>query len=146
LTALDWVIIAGYLVFSLGIGIAMSRRAGRSMADFFVGGRSLPWWLAGTAMVATTFAADTPLAVTEMVVQHGVAGNWLWWNLVMSGILTVFFYSRLWRRAGQRARRDHGGRIHDAQLLADSVRKRGVLHGAGNDRRHRELLEQRSHA
>jgi Na+/proline symporter len=100
LTSLDWGIVAAYLVFSLGVGIAMSRRAGRSLADYFVGGRSLPWWLAGTSMVATTFAADTPLAVTEMVVQHGVAGNWLWWNLVMSGILTVFFYSRLWRRAG----------------------------------------------
>src|SRR5690606_3999942 len=70
------------------------------VADYFVGGRALPWWLAGTSMVATTFAADTPLAVTEMVAQHGVAGNWLWWNMVMSGILTVFFYARLWRRAG----------------------------------------------
>jgi len=100
LTSLDWGIVAAYLVFSLVVGMAMSRRAGRSVADYFVGGRSLPWWLAGTSMVATTFAADTPLAVTEMVVQHGVAGNWLWWNLVMSGILTVFFYSRLWRRAG----------------------------------------------
>ncbi len=65
-----------------------------------MGGRTLPWWLAGTSMVATTFAADTPLAVTELVARHGVAGNWLWWNMVMSGILTVFFYARLWRRAG----------------------------------------------
>jgi solute:Na+ symporter, SSS family len=78
----------------------MSRRGGRSVAEYFVGGRALPWWLAGTSMVATTFAADTPLAVTELVVRHGVAGNWLWWNMVMSGILTVFFYARLWRRAG----------------------------------------------
>ncbi len=100
MTTLDWVIIALYFVFAAAIGLALSNRAGRSLSDYFVGGRSLPWWLAGTSMVATTFAADTPLAVTEMVAKHGVAGNWLWWNMVMSGILTVFFYARLWRRAG----------------------------------------------
>ncbi|MGD8320240.1 MAG: Na+:solute symporter [Gemmatimonadota bacterium] len=100
MTGLDWAIIALYFVFAAAVGLAMSGRAGRSMSDYFVGGRSLPWWLAGTSMVATTFAADTPLAVTEMVAKHGVAGNWLWWNMVMSGILTVFFYARLWRRAG----------------------------------------------
>jgi Na+/proline symporter len=100
LTTLDWVIIALYFVFAGAIGLAMSKRASRSLSDYFVGGRTLPWWLAGTSMVATTFAADTPLAVTEMVARHGVAGNWLWWNMVMSGILTVFFYARLWRRAG----------------------------------------------
>ena len=100
MTRLDWAIIAIYFVFVALIGVAMAGRAGRSLSDYFLGSRSLPWWLAGTSMVATTFAADTPLAVTEMVVQHGVAGNWLWWNLVMSGILTVFFYARLWRRAG----------------------------------------------
>lgn len=100
MTPLDWGIIALYFLFAGGIGIAMSRRAGSSVSEFFVGGRSLPWWLAGTSMVATTFAADTPLAVTELVAKHGVAGNWLWWNMVMSGILTVFFYARLWRRAG----------------------------------------------
>ncbi len=100
MTTLDWVIIALYFVFAGAIGLALSNRAGRSLSDYFVGGRALPWWLAGTSMVATTFAADTPLAVTEMVAKHGVAGNWLWWNMVMSGILTVFFYARLWRRAG----------------------------------------------
>lgn len=100
MTPLDWGIIALYFVFAGAIGLALSRRAGSSLTEYFVGGRSLPWWLAGTSMVATTFAADTPLAVTEMVAQHGVAGNWLWWNMVMSGILTVFFYARLWRRAG----------------------------------------------
>ncbi len=100
MTLLDWVIIAAYFVFAAAIGVAMSRRASGSMADYFIGSRALPWWLAGTSMVATTFAVDTPLAVTEMVAEHGVAGNWLWWNLVMSGILTVFFYARLWRRAG----------------------------------------------
>lgn len=100
MTLLDWAIIALYFVFAAAIGLALSKRAGRSLSEYFVGGRSLPWWLAGTSMVATTFAADTPLAVTELVAQHGVAGNWLWWNMVMSGILTVFFYARLWRRAG----------------------------------------------
>jgi SSS family solute:Na+ symporter len=100
LTGLDWGIVALYFVFAALVGLAMSQRAGRSLSEYFVGGRALPWWLAGTSMVATTFAADTPLAVTELVVRHGVAGNWLWWNMVMSGILTVFFYARLWRRAG----------------------------------------------
>jgi len=99
LAPLDWVIIAAYFVLSAAIGLAYTRRAGRSVSDFFVSGRSIPWWLAGTSMVATTFAADTPLAVAGMVAQNGVAGNWLWWNMVMSGILTVFFYARLWRRA-----------------------------------------------
>jgi len=100
MTGLDWSIVILYFVLAGGIGLALSKRGGRSVTDYFVGGRALPWWLAGTSMVATTFAADTPLAVTELVVRHGVAGNWLWWNMVMSGILTVFFYARLWRRAG----------------------------------------------
>ena len=100
MTGLDWSVVILYFVLATGIGVSLARRGGRSLADYFVGGRALPWWLAGTSMVATTFAADTPLAVTELVVQWGVAGNWLWWNMVMSGILTVFFYARLWRRAG----------------------------------------------
>lgn len=100
MTGLDWFIIILYFLIAAGIGLALSKRGSRSISDYFVGGRALPWWLAGTSMVATTFAADTPLAVTELVVQYGVAGNWLWWNMVMSGILTVFFYARLWRRAG----------------------------------------------
>ena len=100
MTALDWAIVAAYLALAAGIGLAMAKRGGSSLAEYFVSGRKLPWWLAGTSMVATTFAADTPLAVTELVVNHGVAGNWLWWNLAMSGMLTVFFYARLWRRAG----------------------------------------------
>jgi solute:Na+ symporter, SSS family len=95
----DWLVIAAYFLLAGGIGLALARRGGRSLSDYFVGGRSLPWWLAGTSMVATTFAADTPLAVTEMVANHGISGNWLWWNMVLSGMLTVFFYARLWRRA-----------------------------------------------
>jgi SSS family solute:Na+ symporter len=100
LTSLDWIIIALYLLLSISIGIFLSKRAGRSMGDFFLTGRNLPWYIAGTSMVATTFAADTPLAVTELVAQNGIAGNWLWWNMVFGGILTVFFFARLWRRAG----------------------------------------------
>jgi len=100
MTPLDWIIIGLYFLLATGIGLALAKRGSRSLSDYFIGGRSLPWWLAGTSMVATTFAADTPLAVTEMVARHGVAGNWLWWNMVMSGMLTVFFYARLWRRAG----------------------------------------------
>ncbi len=97
---LDLLIILLYFLFVLVIGIVYSGRAGKSIEEFFVSGRNLPWWLAGTSMVATTFAADTPLAVTGLVAEHGIAGNWLWWNMVMSGLLTVFFYARLWRRSG----------------------------------------------
>jgi Na+/proline symporter len=99
-SGIDWLIIILYFAFALGIGLYFARRAGSSTVEFFGAGRSLPWWLAGTSMVATTFSADTPLAVTELVYKHGVAGNWLWWNFVLSGILTVFFYARLWRRVG----------------------------------------------
>ena len=97
---LDWSIVGAYFVFSAVIGIIYARRAGGSMQDFFLSGRNLPWWLAGTSMVATTFAADTPLAVTELVAKNGIAGNWLWWNFLFGGMLTVFFFARLWRRAG----------------------------------------------
>jgi Na+/proline symporter len=96
----DWLVIGVYFLISAAIGFAYTRRASRSLADYFVSGRSLPWWLAGTSMVATTFAADTPLVVAGLVSKYGVAGNWLWWNGAISGVLTVFFFSRLWRRAG----------------------------------------------
>ncbi len=96
---IDWLIIGLYFLFSLGISIYFSKRAGKNTGNFFLSGRNLPWWIAGTSMVATTFAADTPLAVTELVSTKGVAGNWLWWNMVIGGILTVFFFARLWRRA-----------------------------------------------
>src|SRR6266436_6431541 len=100
LTTLDWSIVAAYFLFSLAVGFYYKARAGKSTGEFFLGGRNVPWWLAGTSMVATTFAADTPLAVTGMVARNGIAGNWLWWNFVASGMLTVFFYARLWRRSG----------------------------------------------
>ncbi|HET7112831.1 MAG TPA: sodium:solute symporter family protein [Pyrinomonadaceae bacterium] len=100
LSILDWSVIAAYFLFNLGIGLYYARRATGSTSEFFLSGRNVPWWLAGTSMVATTFAADTPLAVTGFVARNGIAGNWLWWNFVMSGMLTVFLYARLWRRAG----------------------------------------------
>ena len=99
LSPIDGVIIISYILFALGLGIYYSKRAGRNINEFFVSGRNLPWWLAGTSMVATTFAADTPLAVTGLVAKDGIAGNWLWWNMVLSGMLATFLFSRLWRRA-----------------------------------------------
>jgi len=100
LTLTDWFVIAAYFLLNLGIGVYYARRARGSTSEFFLSGREVPWWLAGTSMVATTFAADTPLVVTGMVARNGIAGNWLWWNMAASGMLTVFVYARLWRRAG----------------------------------------------
>jgi len=100
LTAIDWAVIVLYFVVSIAIALFYSRRAGASSEEYFLSGRAVPWWLAGTSMVATTFAADTPLVVTGLTVKYGIAGNWLWWSMVMSGILTVVFYAKLWRRAG----------------------------------------------
>jgi SSS family solute:Na+ symporter len=100
LTPLDWAVVGLYFLFNLAIGFYYKSRAGSSTTEFFLSGRNVPWWLAGTSMVATTFAADTPLAVTGMVARGGIAGNWLWWCFVASGMLTVFFYARLWRRSG----------------------------------------------
>ncbi len=99
ISPINWIIIISYFLISIGIGIYMSKRAGKSTGDFFLSGRKLPWYIAGTSMVATTFAADTPLAVTELVADKGIAGNWLWWNMLFGGMLTVFFFARLWRRA-----------------------------------------------
>ncbi len=99
LTAIDWAIVAAYFLLSIGIGLYFTKLGGESLSEYFLSGRQVTWWLAGASMVATTFAADTPLVVTGLVSQHGVAGNWLWWNMLMSGMLTVFFFARLWRRA-----------------------------------------------
>ena len=95
----DWAIIVAYILFSLGVGIYFSKRAASSTEEYFLSGRSLPWWLVGTSMVATTFAADTPLAITEFVRGQGIWQNWFWWNLLMGALLSVFLFSRLWRRA-----------------------------------------------
>lgn len=100
LTLLDWLVVAGYFLINFLIGLWYRKRATGSADEYFVGGRNVSWWLAGTSMVATTFAADTPLAVTGMVASFGIAGNWLWWNGLLSAMMTVFFFARLWRRAG----------------------------------------------
>jgi len=100
LTVVDWIVIGAYFALNLAIGLYYARRARGSTTEFFLSGRNVPWWLAGTSMVATTFSADTPLVVTGMVARYGIAGNWLWWNMAASGMLTVFVYARLWRRAG----------------------------------------------
>ncbi|MBM3728620.1 MAG: Na+:solute symporter [Acidobacteria bacterium] len=100
LTLIDWLVVAAYFLLNIGIGFYYKARAGKDVNEFFLSGRDVPWWLAGTSMVATTFAADTPLAVTGLVAKGGIAGNWLWWNMVAGGMMTVFFYARLWRRAG----------------------------------------------
>jgi len=100
LTAIDWAIVFAYFALSMGIGLVFTKKGGESIEEYFLSGRNVSWWLAGASMVATTFAADTPLVVTGLVFNNGVAGNWLWWNMLMSGMLTVFFFARLWRRAG----------------------------------------------
>ena len=97
---IDWSIIAAVFVISLFIGLWTSRKAGRSSADFFLSGRNMPWWLLGISMVATTFSADTPNLVTDIVRKNGIAGNWAWWAFLLTGMLTVFVYARLWRRSG----------------------------------------------
>jgi SSS family solute:Na+ symporter len=100
LTTIDWALVGAYLAASFGMAAYFHKRAARSTTEFFLSGRSMPWWLAGTSMVATTFAADTPLAVTELVAANGIAGNWLWWNFAFGSVLTVFFFAPLWRRSG----------------------------------------------
>src|ERR671919_1210798 len=100
LTWLDWFVVALYFALNVGIGFYYKARAGGSVSEFFLSGRNVPWWLAGTSMVATTFAADTPLAVTGLVATRGIAGNWVWWSAAFGSMLTVFFFARLWRRAG----------------------------------------------
>jgi Na+/proline symporter len=99
LTGLDIFVIAAFFAINLGIGVYFARRT-KDVGEFFLSGRKAPWWLTGTSMVATTFAVDTPLAVTGFVAANGIAGNWLWWNMAASGLLTVFFFAALWRRSG----------------------------------------------
>jgi len=96
---LDYLVIGGYVLLLIVIAILARRRGQDSLEDFFTGGKDLPWWLVGISMVATTFAADTPLAVTGIVASEGIAGNWIWWNFMFSGLFTVFLYAKLWKRA-----------------------------------------------
>ena len=100
LTATDWVVVALYGALTLSIGLRLARRAGRSVEDYFVAGRSLPWWIAGTSIAATWFASDAPLATAALVRRQGVFGNWLWWYEAAGILMLTFFYARLWRRAG----------------------------------------------
>ncbi len=99
-TLLDWSAVVAYLAITLVLGLYFRSRSARSVDDYFVSGRNVSWWLAGTSMVATTFAADTPLVVTGLVYRQGIAGNWLWWSMLPSGMMTVFLFARLWRRSG----------------------------------------------
>jgi Na+/proline symporter len=99
LTSLDWIVISVYAVVAVGTGLYFARRAGRETSEFFLGGRSMPWWLLGTSMVATTFSTDTPNLVTDLVRTGGVSQNWLWWAFLITGMCTVFFYAKLWRRS-----------------------------------------------
>ncbi|WP_299459763.1 sodium:solute symporter family protein [uncultured Microscilla sp.] len=99
LDQIDWAIIVAFFVVTLAIGMWVSRKAGSSAAEFFLSGRNMPWWLLGVSMVATTFSADTPNLVTDIVRQNGVSGNWVWWAFLLTGMLTVFVYAKLWRRS-----------------------------------------------
>ena len=100
LSTLDWTIVAAYFAISLVVGLWVSRQAGQDTKSFFLAGRNMPWWLLGVSMVATTFSTDTPNLVTDLVRQNGVSGNWAWWAFLLTGMLTVFVYAKLWRRSG----------------------------------------------
>ena len=100
LQTLDWIVVLAFLALSLALGLAVSRRAGASASEFFLSGRKMPWWLLGVSMVATTFSTDTPNLVTDIVRTQGVAGNWVWWAFLLTGMTTTFIYARLWRRSG----------------------------------------------
>jgi Na+/proline symporter len=95
----DWSIVCAYLVFALGVGFYFSKRASTNTQEYFLSGRTLPWWLVGTSMVATTFASDTPLAVTEITRKYGLWRNWFWWNAGITHLMVAFLFARLWRRA-----------------------------------------------
>ncbi|MEG2076806.1 MAG: hypothetical protein RRY34_09910, partial [Victivallaceae bacterium] len=100
LIALDWIIIAVFFTITISIGILSARKSAENEEEYFIGGRNMPWYLLGFSMVATTFSTDTPNLVTDLVRRYGVFGNWLWWSMLPTGMLTVFLYSKLWRRAG----------------------------------------------
>ncbi len=98
LQTIDWVVVAAFIAFTLAVGVAVARRASSSAGEFFLSGRNMPWWLLGVSMVATTFSTDTPNLVTDIVRTRGVAGNWVWWAFLLTGMLTTFVYARNPRR------------------------------------------------
>jgi len=100
MSTIDWVIVAAYLAGTLGLGLVLARKGAKSITDFFVGGRAIPWWLAATSMAATTFNVDTPLYVAGRVARYGVAGNWEWWSFAMAHVLFAVVLAKLWRRSG----------------------------------------------
>ena len=99
LSFIDWVIIFSFFAIFIVIGILFTKRSGKNSKEYFLSGRNMPWWLLGTSMVATTFSADTPNLVANIVREDGVSGNWKWWAFLITGMMTVFFYARLWRRS-----------------------------------------------
>ena len=99
LSFIDWVIIFSFFAIFIVIGLFFTKRSGKNSKEFFLSGRNMPWWLLGTSMVATTFSADTPNLVANIVREDGVSGNWVWWAFLITGMMTVFFYARLWRRS-----------------------------------------------
>ena len=100
LNNLDWSIVGIFFIITLAIGLWVYKSSSKNSNEFFLSGRNMPWWLLGISMVATTFAADTPTLVTDIVRKNGVAGNWVWWAFLLTGMLTVFVYAKLWRRSG----------------------------------------------
>ncbi|MCK7489873.1 MAG: hypothetical protein MZU79_06305 [Anaerotruncus sp.] len=123
LQLIDWVIVVVSLLICFVPALFFGKRAGKSTSEFFASGRAVPWWLAGLSMVATTFSSDTPNLVTDIVRRNGVAGNWVWWAFVLTGVATVFFYARLWRRSG----RDDRPRVLRDPLLRQGRRRRARL-------------------
>ncbi|MEN8446899.1 MAG: sodium:proline symporter, partial [Cyanobacteria bacterium J06555_13] len=97
--SIDWMIVLGYLVLTMVLGVYLSRKASGSLVDFFVSGRQLPWWLAGTSMAATTFSIDTPLYISGVVGNRGIAGNWEWWSFGVAHVVMIYVFARLWRRS-----------------------------------------------
>src|SRR5210317_1150013 len=99
LKTFDFLIIGAFVALLLGIGIYSAKSANKSSSEYFLSGRNMPWWLLGFSMVATTFSTDTPNLVTDIVRQNGISGNWIWWAFMLTGLLTVFVYAKLWRRS-----------------------------------------------
>ena len=98
LATVDWVLIGIYFLLVMGIGVVVARASGKDAGQFFLAGKKMPWWLLGFSMVATTFSTDTPNLVADIVRQNGVSGNWVWWASLITGMVTVCFYAKLWRR------------------------------------------------